>query len=237
MHNPSDGFETDPGIFFLGRDQIVADSVVSDPTALALRAGCVVPDPSPLRRGRRITGTTLECSSDGEDDLAEQLAGEHRLEAGAGVAERVRRRDHRAVPVSTETHQPTSSSRVPVVEPTTDSRRKNTRLSSAGGRNRWSRRHDERAAWPQRLDGVDQVASPRLHHGVDPLREPRTGSKPGPRPALPPAPLLLGAARRPDRTPAAARARSGARHAAARALHEHGRAGRHARAGKHCGTR
>ena len=27
-HNPSDGFETDPGIFFLGRDQIVADSVV-----------------------------------------------------------------------------------------------------------------------------------------------------------------------------------------------------------------
>jgi hypothetical protein len=26
--NPSDGFETDPGIFFLGRDQIVADSVV-----------------------------------------------------------------------------------------------------------------------------------------------------------------------------------------------------------------
>jgi hypothetical protein len=26
--NPSDGFETDPGIFFLGREQIVADSVV-----------------------------------------------------------------------------------------------------------------------------------------------------------------------------------------------------------------
>ena len=26
--NPSDGFESDPGIFFLGRDQIVADSVV-----------------------------------------------------------------------------------------------------------------------------------------------------------------------------------------------------------------
>ncbi len=26
--NPSDGFETDPGIFFLGRDQIIADSVV-----------------------------------------------------------------------------------------------------------------------------------------------------------------------------------------------------------------
>ena len=26
--NPSDGFETDPGIFFLGRDQIVADSVL-----------------------------------------------------------------------------------------------------------------------------------------------------------------------------------------------------------------
>jgi hypothetical protein len=26
--NPSDGFETDPGIFFLGRDQIVDDSVV-----------------------------------------------------------------------------------------------------------------------------------------------------------------------------------------------------------------
>ena len=26
--NPSNGFETDPGIFFLGRDQIVADSVV-----------------------------------------------------------------------------------------------------------------------------------------------------------------------------------------------------------------
>ena len=26
--NPSDGFETDPGIFFLGRDQIVVDSVV-----------------------------------------------------------------------------------------------------------------------------------------------------------------------------------------------------------------
>ena len=26
--NPSDGFETDPGIFFLGRDQIVTDSVV-----------------------------------------------------------------------------------------------------------------------------------------------------------------------------------------------------------------
>ena len=26
--NPSEGFETDPGIFFLGRDQIVADSVV-----------------------------------------------------------------------------------------------------------------------------------------------------------------------------------------------------------------
>ena len=27
-NNPSDGFETDPGIFFLGRDQIVVDSVV-----------------------------------------------------------------------------------------------------------------------------------------------------------------------------------------------------------------
>ena len=27
-HNPSEGFETDPGIFFLGRDQIVADSLV-----------------------------------------------------------------------------------------------------------------------------------------------------------------------------------------------------------------
>jgi hypothetical protein len=26
--NPSDGFETDPGIFFLGRDQIVVRSVV-----------------------------------------------------------------------------------------------------------------------------------------------------------------------------------------------------------------
>ena len=26
--NPSDGFQTDPGIFFLGRDQIVVDSVV-----------------------------------------------------------------------------------------------------------------------------------------------------------------------------------------------------------------
>jgi hypothetical protein len=26
--NPSDGFETDPGIFFLGRDQIVVDSIV-----------------------------------------------------------------------------------------------------------------------------------------------------------------------------------------------------------------
>jgi hypothetical protein len=26
--NPSDGFETDPGIFFLGRDQIVVDSVI-----------------------------------------------------------------------------------------------------------------------------------------------------------------------------------------------------------------
>jgi hypothetical protein len=26
--NPSDGFETDPGIFFLGRDQVIADSVV-----------------------------------------------------------------------------------------------------------------------------------------------------------------------------------------------------------------
>jgi hypothetical protein len=26
--NPSAGFETDPGIFFLGRDQVVADSVV-----------------------------------------------------------------------------------------------------------------------------------------------------------------------------------------------------------------
>ena len=26
--NPSDGFETDPGIFFLGRDQIVVASVV-----------------------------------------------------------------------------------------------------------------------------------------------------------------------------------------------------------------
>jgi hypothetical protein len=26
---PSDGFETDPGIFFLGRDQIVVDSVVN----------------------------------------------------------------------------------------------------------------------------------------------------------------------------------------------------------------
>jgi hypothetical protein len=28
-HNPSDGFETDRGIFFLGRDQIVVDSVIS----------------------------------------------------------------------------------------------------------------------------------------------------------------------------------------------------------------
>jgi hypothetical protein len=27
-HNPSDGFQTDPGIFFLGREQIVVDSVV-----------------------------------------------------------------------------------------------------------------------------------------------------------------------------------------------------------------
>jgi hypothetical protein len=27
-HNPSDGFETDPGIFFLGRDQIISHSVV-----------------------------------------------------------------------------------------------------------------------------------------------------------------------------------------------------------------
>ena len=27
-HNPSDGFETDPGIFFLGRNQIIADSVI-----------------------------------------------------------------------------------------------------------------------------------------------------------------------------------------------------------------
>jgi len=27
-NNPSDGFETDPGIFFLGRDQTVVDSVV-----------------------------------------------------------------------------------------------------------------------------------------------------------------------------------------------------------------
>jgi hypothetical protein len=27
-HNPSDGFETDPGIFFLGREQVVVDSVV-----------------------------------------------------------------------------------------------------------------------------------------------------------------------------------------------------------------
>ena len=27
-NNPSDGFETDPGIFFLGRDQVVVDSVV-----------------------------------------------------------------------------------------------------------------------------------------------------------------------------------------------------------------
>jgi hypothetical protein len=26
--NPSDGFETDPGIFFLGREQIVVDSVI-----------------------------------------------------------------------------------------------------------------------------------------------------------------------------------------------------------------
>jgi hypothetical protein len=28
-HNPSDGFQTDPGIFFLGREQIVVDSVVT----------------------------------------------------------------------------------------------------------------------------------------------------------------------------------------------------------------
>jgi hypothetical protein len=28
QHNPSDGFETDPGIFFLGRDQTVVDSIV-----------------------------------------------------------------------------------------------------------------------------------------------------------------------------------------------------------------
>jgi hypothetical protein len=27
-HNPSDGFETDPGIFFLGREQIVVHPVV-----------------------------------------------------------------------------------------------------------------------------------------------------------------------------------------------------------------
>ena len=27
-NNPSDGFETDPGIYFLGREQIVVDSVV-----------------------------------------------------------------------------------------------------------------------------------------------------------------------------------------------------------------
>ena len=27
-NNPSDGFETDPGIFFLGRDQRIVDSVV-----------------------------------------------------------------------------------------------------------------------------------------------------------------------------------------------------------------
>jgi hypothetical protein len=27
-NNPSDGFETDPGIYFLGRDQIVVASVV-----------------------------------------------------------------------------------------------------------------------------------------------------------------------------------------------------------------
>jgi len=26
--NPSDGFRTDPGIYFLGRDQIVVDSVL-----------------------------------------------------------------------------------------------------------------------------------------------------------------------------------------------------------------
>jgi hypothetical protein len=27
-HNPSDGFETDPGIYFLGRDQVIQHSVV-----------------------------------------------------------------------------------------------------------------------------------------------------------------------------------------------------------------
>ena len=40
-NNPSDGFKTDPGIFFLGRDQIVADSVVESrsgrPAHLAVR--------------------------------------------------------------------------------------------------------------------------------------------------------------------------------------------------------
>jgi hypothetical protein len=71
--NPSDGFETDPGIFFLGRNQVIVDSVVSARTsaraAPADGVACMrVVNPYPGTRYEgidltRIRGLHIRCST------------------------------------------------------------------------------------------------------------------------------------------------------------------------------
>ena len=127
-----------------------------------------------------------------------------------------------------------SSSRVPIVEPTTSSCRKKTRWRSAGGcRPLVAPETTIRAAGPQRAQRVrpGRLAD-GLDHGVDALGQPRAGlerlvRRRAPRRA---ARLRLVAAGRPDAAarPARPSAIAARGDAAARALDEHGLPGREA---------
>ena len=113
-----------------------------------------------------------------------------------------------------------SSSRVPIVEPTTDSCRKNTRLSSAAGA--WpggGAGDDQHAARLERLDRVAPGGLPDgLHHRVDALGQPGAGFE-----------RLVGAEL--QRLLALALRAAGHPHARAGGAAEHGQRGRHAARG------
>ena len=126
--------------------------------------------PAPALRGpaarRADRPDAAPARLDREDDLAEELAVGHRARsprARRRAAASRRRPAARRGPAQKRASR-SSSSRVPIVEPTTDSWRKNTRLSSAAADRRRSSRRRRRACRPAAATCSEcaHVASPTV---------------------------------------------------------------------------
>ena len=167
-----------------------------------------------LRRRRRPGAPTRKTTSPERDDSVRLVsaAGQAWLQRRARPCRTVPRRSWRPgrrgpassgsvrsisgrTPVCSQNRSSRpSSSRVPIVDPTTDSCRKNTRLRSAGGTEPLVA--PEITIRPAGLERAQRVRpgglADRLHHRVHPLRQPGAGrerlvraERDGPRPAWP----------------------------------------------------